>query len=36
MIIPYAILKAMDMRKKRWSDDEAEPIDNWKYPSNFY
>ena len=36
LIMPYAILKAMNMRKKdRWSNDEGEVIDNWKYPSNF-
>ena len=39
-ILPYAVLKAIELQKikknKRWSDDEAEVIDNWKYPSNFY
>ena len=39
-ILPYAIIKAIELQKikknKRWSNESAETIDNWKYPSNFY
>ena len=39
-ILPYAIIKAIELKQrrknKRWSNDEAEVVDNWKYPSNFY
>jgi ribosomal protein S13 len=39
-ILPYAIIKAFELqqrkRNKQWSDDEAEVVDNWKFPSNFY
>jgi len=40
LILPYAVLKAFELKQrrknKRWSDESAEVVDNWKYPSNFY
>ena len=29
--IPYAVIK----KRKKWDKDDVEPIDNWKYPSNY-
>ena len=40
VILPYAVLKAFEIaqRKKNkcWSDEDADVVDNWKFPSNFY
>ena len=39
LITPYAIIKAYELaqrkKNKDWSNEEAEPIDNWRFPSNF-
>ena len=40
LIAPYAVLKAYEIYKvkknKTWSDEPAEHIDLWDYPSNMY
>ena len=37
-VLPWAVLKTYEFYKvkknKGWSDEDAEIIDNWKYPSN--
>ena len=39
IVAPYAVLKAYEFHKRkkerRWSGDDAEVVDNWKYPSNY-
>jgi len=34
IFIPLLIIKIQE-QKKRWSDDEADVVDNWKFPSNY-
>ena len=29
--VPYVVIK----KRKKWNKDDVEPIDNWKYPSNY-
>ncbi len=39
LIAPYALLKAFEIaqrkKNKRWSKDNADVVDNWKFPSNY-
>ncbi len=39
LIVPYAVLKVYELYKRkkehRWSEDNAEVVDNWKFPSNY-
>ena len=39
IIAPYALLKAYDIvqrrKNKKWSDEDADVVDNWKFPSNY-
>ena len=39
LVTPYAILKAFELKQRKenksWSDDEADVIENWKFPSNY-
>ena len=39
IVTPYAILKAFELKQRKenksWSDDEADVIENWKFPSNY-
>ena len=39
VMLPYVVLKAFEIaqrkKNKRWSDEDADVVDNWKFPSNY-